>query len=76
MLRFNKFTAGRGWISDYGKPEDPHDFKNLYAISPYHNVTDGVDYPSIFVTAADHDDRVVPGRGIVLSTPRVYKRQI
>ena len=60
MLRFNKFTAGWAWTSDYGSPENPEEFKALYAYSPYHNLKSGVQYPSTMVTTADHDDRVVP----------------
>jgi prolyl oligopeptidase len=61
MLRFHLFTIGWAWVSDYGSSEDPDMFPTLYAYSPYHNLTDGVDYPAIMVTTADHDDRVVPG---------------
>ena len=61
MLRFHKFTAGRFWVDDYGSAEDPEEFAALYAYSPYHNVTEGVEYPAILVTTADTDDRVVPG---------------
>ncbi|MFG0257567.1 MAG: prolyl oligopeptidase family protein [Phycisphaerales bacterium JB043] len=60
MLRFNKFTIGWAWESDYGSPEDPEDFEVLRAYSPYHNLEEGVRYPSTMVTTADHDDRVVP----------------
>ena len=61
MLRFPLFTEGRTWTDDYGEPEDPAQFKNLYGYSPYHNVKSGKDYPAILVTTADTDDRVVPG---------------
>ncbi|WP_428409870.1 prolyl oligopeptidase family serine peptidase [Hyphococcus sp.] len=61
MLRFNKFTAGRFWVDDYGDPSKEADFRNLYAYSPYHNIRSGGDYPAILVTTADTDDRVVPG---------------
>jgi len=61
MLRFHLFTIGWAWTSDYGSSEDPEMFPVLYAYSPYHNLTDGVSYPAIMVTTADHDDRVVPG---------------
>ncbi len=62
MLRFDKFTAGRFWTDDYGKPSDNEaDFRNNYAYSPYHNIADGTDYPAVLVTTADTDDRVVPG---------------
>ena len=61
MLRFDKFTAGRYWVDDYGYPNKEADFKTLIAYSPYHNIKTGVHYPPLLVTTADTDDRVVPG---------------
>jgi prolyl oligopeptidase len=61
MLRFHKFTIGWNWIADYGSSEqNAASFKNLYAYSPLHNISSTANYPSILVTTADHDDRVVP----------------
>ena len=60
MLRFNKFTIGWAWMSDYGSPENPEEFKALYAYSPLHNIRPGTKYPATLITTADHDDRVVP----------------
>ncbi len=60
MLRFDKFTAGKLWIDEYGDPAREEDFRNLLAYSPYHNVKSGKDYPAILATTADTDDRVVP----------------
>lgn len=61
MLRFNRFTAGRYWVDDYGDPGKEADFGVLRAYSPYHNIKSGTAYPAIMVTTADTDDRVVPG---------------
>jgi prolyl oligopeptidase len=61
MLRFNRWTAGRYWVDDYGYPDREADFRTLLAYSPYHNIKTGVDYPAVLVTTADTDDRVVPG---------------
>ena len=61
MLRFQKFTAGRFWVDDYGSSDNPAEFQALYAYSPYHNLKPGTSYPPTLVTTADTDDRVVPG---------------
>ncbi|MGK2908431.1 MAG: prolyl oligopeptidase family serine peptidase [Sphingobium sp.] len=61
MLRFDRFTAGRYWVDDYGYPSKQKDFRLLYSYSPYHNIAAGKPYPAIMVTTADTDDRVVPG---------------
>ncbi|MEO5587717.1 MAG: prolyl oligopeptidase family serine peptidase [Novosphingobium sp.] len=61
MLRFDRFTAGRYWVDDYGYPDREADFKILRGYSPYHNIRAGQAYPAILVTTADTDDRVVPG---------------
>lgn len=60
MLRFNQFTVGKAWESDYGSPQNPEEFKALLKISPYHNLKKGTKYPATLVTTADRDDRVVP----------------
>ncbi len=70
MLRFDKFTAGKLWVDEYGSPEKEEDFRNLLKYSPYHNISSGDGgkageggkaYPAILATTADTDDRVVPG---------------
>ncbi|MFL9842705.1 prolyl oligopeptidase family serine peptidase [Sphingomonas sp. ST-64] len=61
MLRFDRWTAGRYWVDDYGYPSKEADWKVLRAYSPYHNIQSGKTYPAILATTADTDDRVVPG---------------
>jgi prolyl oligopeptidase len=60
MLRFQKFTIGWAWTSDYGSAEKKEDFPFLYAYSPLHHIAKGCCYPPTMITTADHDDRVVP----------------
>jgi prolyl oligopeptidase len=60
MLRFQKFTAGTGWVSEYGTSDIEAQFKYLLGYSPLHNIKVGTNYPAVMATTADHDDRVVP----------------
>jgi len=60
MLRFDQFTGGRYWTTEYGSSSDPKQFPFLIKYSPLHNLKKGTCYPATLVTTADHDDRVVP----------------
>lgn len=60
MLRYDLFTGGKLWATEYGSASDPKQFPFLIAYSPLHNVKSGTCYPATLVTTADHDDRVVP----------------
>jgi prolyl oligopeptidase len=60
MLRYDEFTAGVGWVTEYGTAKDPKAFEYLIKYSPLHNVKPGTCYPATLATTADHDDRVVP----------------
>ncbi len=60
MLRYDRFTGGRLWATEYGSASDPTQFRYLIKYSPLHNLKPGTCYPATLVTTADHDDRVVP----------------
>ncbi|OAV90084.1 hypothetical protein PTTG_07951 [Puccinia triticina 1-1 BBBD Race 1] len=60
MLRFQRFTVGRTWISEFGDPDDPKAFDYLIKYSPLHNINPDAEYPALMLLTADHDDRVVP----------------
>ncbi len=60
MLRYDRFTGGQLWATEYGRSTDPRQFAYLIKYSPLHNVRPGTRYPATLVTTADHDDRVVP----------------
>ena len=70
MLRFDRFTAGRYWVDDYGYPNREADFRVLCApIRPITTSAPGTRYPPMLVTTADTDDRVVPGAQL-----QIYRR--
>ncbi|XP_026683453.1 prolyl endopeptidase-like [Diaphorina citri] len=65
MLKFNKFTIGYFWESDYGSPANSSQFEYLLGYSPLHNIQGpnelkGKQYPATLLMTADHDDRVSP----------------
>ncbi len=59
MLRYQHFSIGWAWASEYGSVEDEKMFDVLLSYSPVHNVLPGR-YPATLITTADHDDRVAP----------------
>ena len=66
LLRFQKFTVGYAWVSNYGSSDEPEGFANLRGISPLHNISESAScqYPALLLVTADHDDRVVPSHSL------------
>jgi prolyl oligopeptidase len=60
MIRYEKSGLGATWNVEYGSAEDPEAFRWLAAYSPYHQVTEGSDYPAVLFTTFDQDTRVDP----------------
>lgn len=65
MMRFHLHTIGSAWRGEYGFAEDnAEDCEYMLRYSPLHNVraptSENEELPSILITTADHDDRVVP----------------
>ena len=64
MLRFQLFTIGWAWTTEYGSPDSADDFAVLLAYSPLHNLRQGTHYPATLICTGDHDDRVVPAHSL------------
>ena len=60
MLRYDKFTGGHAWVTEYGSSSNAQQFAYLIKYSPLQNIRKGSCYPATLATTADHDDRVVP----------------
>ena len=60
MVRFPRFLIAQMWTDEYGDPDVADEFAWLYAYSPYHHVSEGVDYPAVLLTTAESDTRVDP----------------
>jgi prolyl oligopeptidase len=60
MLHYQDFQIAKLWVPEYGSPENPEQFKWLYAYSPYHHVKAGTEYPAVLFMTGDSDSRVDP----------------
>jgi prolyl oligopeptidase len=55
MVRYETFGEAGSARSEYGTVDDPEDFKALYAYSPYHRVSDNINYPATLFVSGDKD---------------------
>lgn len=67
MLRYDKLSAARNFVSEYGSADDPAEFRALLAYSPYHRVQDGTRYPPTLLVTAENDTRVVPAHSFKMA---------
>jgi prolyl oligopeptidase len=63
MVRYVTSELGASWTVEYGDPAVPEELDWLLAYSPYHNVTDGADYPATMFMVFDNDTRTDPMHG-------------
>src|SRR5487761_659997 len=63
MVRYERFKIGETWNVEYGSAAKPEELGWLLGYSPYHRVTDGVDYPAVLFTVFTNDTRVDPVHG-------------
>ncbi len=60
MLRYHRFDNTQFYVPQFGSADDPEDFPVLLSYSPYHNVKDGIVYPSLLMVSGDADTRCDP----------------
>lgn len=60
MLRFHELLAGASWKAEYGDPDKSSERKFLKAYSPFHNLSEKIEYPEVLFITSTKDDRVHP----------------
>ncbi len=59
-IRFETTTNGVPNIMEFGTVTEEDGFRGLHAMSAYHHVEDGTDYPAVLLTHGINDPRVEP----------------
>lgn len=68
ILRYDKFTNGYLWQSDYGPTSSKMHFMNLYRLAAFLNIPLKCQrYAATLILTADHDTRVVPSHSFKLA---------
>lgn len=60
MAQYSRLSAGASWISEYGDPAKPDEWRYIKTFSPYHNIKAQQSYPPVLFCTATSDDRVHP----------------
>ncbi|AWI25043.1 prolyl oligopeptidase family serine peptidase [Flavobacterium pallidum] len=60
VLSIDDYTSGRFHLEEYGNPNDKEDYKRMLAYSPYQNIKEEVNYPTMLIVTSENDDRVPP----------------
>ena len=63
MLRYQHFTAFKGWTRSYGSSDNKAEFEALYRWSPYQNIRQMQCYPPMLVTVGEKDQTTPPQHG-------------
>ncbi|MBD3405986.1 MAG: prolyl oligopeptidase family serine peptidase [Candidatus Lokiarchaeota archaeon] len=57
MIRYTRDPIASYWINEYGDPSKAEEFHYLHSYSPYHNVSESVEYPPTLFYVAENDAR-------------------
>jgi len=60
MIKYPDYTVGKFHLDEYGDPDKEAGFNSLLSYSPYHNIKEGVNYPTTLIITSENDDRVPP----------------
>ncbi|WP_217705765.1 prolyl oligopeptidase family serine peptidase [Peristeroidobacter soli] len=60
MRRYHRLLAGASWMSEYGNPDEPQDWRYISQYSPYQNLRRQTRYPRTLLITSTRDDRVHP----------------
>jgi prolyl oligopeptidase len=60
MVRYEHFDQALKWRPEYGSTDSEEDFNALYAYSPYHHISDNLEYPAVLFVSGDKDERCNP----------------
>jgi prolyl oligopeptidase len=60
MIRYHTMGLANIWTPEFGSAEDPEMFEVLFAYSPYHRLSAGVDYPAMLIVGSANDARTDP----------------